>query len=174
MDSGPSITLDQNFYPAHARLFEELMNFVTWDESMKMRKTASFGMPYDYSQMSYEATEIPTCLRDLLECLDLRLGIQFNNCLLNLYETGMNSMGFHSDETKNLRPGTGVAIISLGGERTISFRSMDKSRLVDFILKPGSMLYMDDDVQKAWMHAIRKQDAAEPRISLTWRAIRSD
>lgn len=172
MNDGPGIILDQAFYPKHAMLFTELLVFVNWDESMKARKTASFGQPYDYSQMSYGATDIPACLVDLVECLKATLGILFNNCLLNLYETGQNTMGFHSDETHNLMPGTGVAIVSLGSERTITFRSMDQSRLVDFNLSPGSLLYMDSQVQADWMHAIKKQEIAGPRISLTWRAMR--
>jgi alkylated DNA repair dioxygenase AlkB len=170
----PDIILDQEFYPKHAVLFAELMASVKWDESMKARKTASFGKPYDYSQMSYGATDMPTCLVDVVECLKLRLNILFNNCLLNLYETGQNTMGFHSDETRNLLPGTGVAITSLGSERTITFRSLDQSVFVDYRLMPGSILYMDGEVQDNWMHAIQKQDAAGPRISLTWRAIRSE
>jgi len=172
VNNRPDIILDQGFYPQHAILFTELMASVNWDERMKARKTASFGKPYDYSQMSYGETDIPTCLEELVECLQSKLNIMFNNCLLNLYETGQNTMGFHSDETHNLLPGSGVAIISLGSERAITFRSMDQSTVVDFRLTPGSMLYMGSDVQKEWMHAIKKQDEAGPRISITWRAIR--
>ncbi|MCA9173304.1 MAG: hypothetical protein KDB14_02330 [Planctomycetales bacterium] len=46
MKSGPNIGLDQEFYPQHAMLFAELMASVKWDESMKARKTASYGRPY--------------------------------------------------------------------------------------------------------------------------------
>ena len=147
------------------------MSSVKWDEGMKARKTASFGKPYDYSQMSYQTTEMMPCLMDVAEHLRERLDVSFNNCLLNLYETGQNTMGFHSDETRSLMPGTGVAIVSLGGERTITYRSMDQTILVDYMLKPGSLLYMDSEVQDNWMHSIRKQEVAQPRISLTWRAI---
>lgn len=74
---------------------------VKWNESMKARKTASFGKPYDYSQMSYQTVEMPTSLVDVRESLTHRLNAPFNNCLLNQYETGRNTMGFHSDETRN-------------------------------------------------------------------------
>lgn len=172
MDNQPNIILEQEFYPRHANLFAELMASVEWDERMKARKTASFGKPYDYSQMSYEPKEMLPGLVDVVECLKARLNVSFNNCLLNLYETGVNTMGFHSDETGNLLPETGVAIVSLGSERIITFRSMDQTTLVDYDLKPGSLLYMDNAVQDNWMHSIKKQKIAGPRISLTWRAIR--
>ena len=174
MGEGPEVVLDESFYPQHDALFAELLASVTWDERMRARKTASFGQPYDYSQMSYETTEMPPCLEGVIASLKARLKITFNNCLLNYYETGQNTMGFHADETDNLQPGTGVAIVSLGSERTITYRSMDQTRRVNFQLLPGSLLYMDDDVQRHWTHAIGKQKDAGPRISLTWRAIRSE
>ncbi|MEZ6126988.1 MAG: hypothetical protein R3C49_28050 [Planctomycetaceae bacterium] len=96
--------LDQKFYPKHAELFAELLSSVKWDAGMKVRKTAGFGKPDDYSQLSYGATDLPACLVDLVECLTPKLEIQFNNCLLNLHETGQNTMGVHSDETHNLLP----------------------------------------------------------------------
>lgn len=174
MINQPNILLNHGFYPKHAELFAELMACVIWDESIKARKTASFGKPYDYSQMSYEPKEMPRCLSDVAVCLKDRLGVSFNNCLANLYESGQNTMGFHSDDTSILQPGSGVAIVSLGSDRTITFRSKDQGVLVDCGLIPGSLLYMDASVQENWMHSIRKQTIAEPRISLTWRAIRSD
>ena len=167
----PNIFLDQEFYSEHSHLYEQLMNSVNWDESMKARKTASFGKPYDYSQMAYTTTEMLPCLAVVGRALTNRLTISFNNCLLNYYESGQNTMGFHSDDVKNLLPETGVAITSLGSERTITFRSMDQTTMVDYGLKPGSLLYMGQDVQAQWMHSIRKQSSAGPRISLTWRAI---
>ena len=95
----------------------------------------------------------------------------FNNCLLNYYETGDSSMGFHSDETKFLAPGTGVAIVSLGSTRQITFKSKSEPSIqVPFQLAPGALLYMDASIQADWLHAIKKQGSAGPRISLTWRA----
>lgn len=109
----------------------------------------------------------------LLVMLEKRLNIQFNNCLLNFYETGDNTMGFHSDETTGLVSGTGVAIVSLGSIRDITYRSKSQPQIQrSFPLKPGSLLFMDDVVQENWMHAIKRQKDAGPRISLTWRAFR--
>lgn len=82
-------------------------------------------------------------------------------------------MGFHSDDTTHLIPETGVAIISLGSTRAISYRAIeDHSIIHHFDLNSGSLLYMDDQVQQKWQHAIRRAGGAGPRISLTWRAIK--
>ncbi len=93
--------------------------------------------------------------------LEKRLNIQFNNCLLNFYETGDNTMGFHSDETTGLVSGTGVAIVSLGSIRDITYRSK-KSAPNPTVLPTQTriMLFMDDVVQENWMHAIKRQKDA--------------
>src|SRR5688572_21115340 len=97
----PNVLLDRTFLPTPADLFEEVLRSVTWDESLKARKTASFGRPYDYSQMAYQATDLLPCLGCACDLLSRRLKISFNNCLINYYETSRNTMGFHSDDTAN-------------------------------------------------------------------------
>lgn len=76
-------------------------------------------------------------------------------------------------DTSGLISGTGVAIVSLGSARDITFRNIaDKSIQNSFSLLSGSLLYVDDAVQALWIHAIRNQANAGPSISLTWRAFR--
>lgn len=169
----PQIQIVDSFWQDHVRLFEFLRDSVAWDNRMAARRTASFGQPYNYSQIDYTATPMSPALLDVALQLKSQLDVDFNNCLLNFYETGDNTMGFHSDDTSGLISGTGVAIVSLGSVRDITFRSIaDKSIQHSFLLHPGSLLYMDDAVQALWMHAIKKQANAGPRISLTWRAFR--
>ena len=171
MDDSPKIRLISAVVADHAALFEQLRTTVEWDDRMAARRTASFGKPYNYSQIDYPEKAFPDSLLSLLELLDAILNIRFNNCLLNFYETGDNSMGFHSDDTTQLLPETGVAIISLGSIREITFRSKkDVEVQKSFPLTPGSLLYMDAEIQEDWLHAIKKQKNAGPRISLTWRA----
>lgn len=169
----PPIEIEDDFYSDHEVLFNSLLTSIDWDDRMSARRTASFGRPYNYSQIDYLETPIPFELQALLAMLEKRLSIKFNNCLLNYYETGDNTMGFHSDETTGLVSGTGVAIVSLGSVRDITYRSKTQPEIQrSFPLKPGSLLYMDDLVQEHWMHAIKRQKDAGTRISLTWRAFR--
>ena len=82
-------------------------------------------------------------------------------------------MGYHADDTTGLQANTGVAIVSLGSARNITYRSkLDPTVRHAFNLSPGSLLYMDSALQETWVHAIRKQRDVGPRISLTWRAFR--
>ena len=55
----PKIYLKSDFLDSHLKLFESLKSNTLWDERMKARKTASFGVSYDYSQITYPATLMP-------------------------------------------------------------------------------------------------------------------
>lgn len=116
----PALMLRTGFVDDPDALFTALKTGVAWDERMKARKTASFGVSYDYSQIAYEEAPMPALLEALCVRLEGELGFKPNNCLLNYYPDGKSSMGFHSDETDGLADGTGVAIVSLGSVRTIA------------------------------------------------------
>ena len=47
------IILKESFVSNSVHLFDSLPTNVNWDPRMKARKTASYGVAYNYSQMSY-------------------------------------------------------------------------------------------------------------------------
>jgi len=144
----PPIFLKHDFLPNADTLFTQLKNEVIWDERMRARKTASFGVAYDYSQIAYAPTIIPDFLQIICKAIEGELGFLPNNCLLNFYTNGNSSMGFHSDSTDDLAAGSGVAIISLGSQRHITYRNKaDKTQEFTYPLPPGSLLYMSAAIQ---------------------------
>ena len=156
-------------------LFDQLLAETVWDERMKARKTASFGIAYNYSQIDYADTPFPDHLRELCGPVSDAVGFEPNNCLLNYYPDGASSMGFHSDTATGRTVGTGVAIVSLGAAREMRFRhKRDKERTSSRMLTPGSLVYLDDATQKDWLHAIPKAESSGPRISLSFRSIEPD
>jgi alkylated DNA repair dioxygenase AlkB len=168
----PKILLKEGFVKDPDVLFAELMKTVEWDERMKARKTASYGVSYDYSGITYPQTEMLGSLAPICELIEKELGYRPNNCLLNYYPDGEASMGYHSDSSEELKEGTGVAIISLGSVRTISYRSkLDKEVKYKYPLKNGALLYMSKEIQDEWMHSIPKEKNVGERISLTFRCI---
>jgi alkylated DNA repair dioxygenase AlkB len=167
----PPIYQKHNFLSCPDELFFTLKNTVNWDERMRARKTASFGVSYDYSQIAYPSTAIPPILQRVCEAIESELGFCPNNCLLNYYLDGNSSMGFHSDSSEELAANTGVAIISLGSVRHIVYRSKDKLAEYSYPLENGSLLYMSQEMQAHWLHAIPKMENVGERISLTFRKI---
>jgi alkylated DNA repair dioxygenase AlkB len=167
------ITHIPGFIKAPEDLYRTLLSTISWDESMLARKTVSFGKAYNYSQMSYPDTALLPELEALLDPLCGLCGFVANNCLVNYYPDGSSKMGYHADRTDNLEAGTGIAIVSLGTTRHLRFKHLnDPERVLEYELVPGSLIYMTQDIQKEWLHAIPKAGTTEGRISLTFRRIR--
>ena len=168
----PNITIIENFINNPDSLFIEIRDEVDWDTRIKARKTASFGVAYNYSGITYPEIPMMECLILICHKIDSEIGFFPNNCLMNYYPDGNSKMGYHSDSAAELEKDTGVVIISLGAERHISYRSkLDKEQKVRYKLKNGALLYMYNDVQTKWMHAIPKEKNIGERISLTFRKI---
>jgi len=168
----PDLKIIEDFVESPEELFLYIRDNVVWDERMKARKTASFGVSYDYSGISYPQTEMFPALNSICKRIESDIGYLPNNCLMNFYQDGNSTMGYHSDSSEELLPDTGVAIISLGAEREISYREKaNKDNKVKYLLKKGAILYMDNEVQEKWMHAIPRAPGIGERISLTFRHI---
>ena len=174
MDEAAQICVEyqDDFVIAHEQLMDELRNNVAWDERMRARRTASFGRPYNYSGMVYPEVVIPANIEQIRAAVAVRCAFEPNNCLVNYYELGRYTMGFHADNTTELVAATGVAVVSLGATRTMVFREIaHRDRELRLALRGGSLLYLPPHVHHAWLHGIPRERGAGPRISLTFRAL---
>ena len=172
MSNQPNVLIIDNFLNRPNALFDDLLSLVSWDERMKSRKTASFGISYNYSGISYPPQPMLPQLTTLCDLIQQTVGFYPNNCLLNYYPDSTSTMGYHSDSTEELHPHTGVVIVSLGAERIISYKNKaNKQIILDFLLKNGSLLYMDQQIQHEWLHAIPQSSECTARMSLTFRCM---
>ncbi|SFD89561.1 2OG-Fe(II) oxygenase superfamily protein [Chitinophaga sp. CF118] len=163
----------EEFVSAPEELFRLLKVNVEWDNRMANRKTASFGVAYNYSQLSYPYTRFIPELEDIATRIEEEFGFEPNNCLINYYLDGNSKMGFHSDQTDLLVENTGIAILSVGETRTLRFRKIqEQDELIDFELPSGSLIYMTQEVQRVWQHSIPQSDTSNGRMSLTFRQIK--
>jgi alkylated DNA repair dioxygenase AlkB len=169
-----ALWIEDGFVPNGDDLYSALTGSIAWDERLRARKAASFGSPYDYSGIHWPAAPFPDLLVPVHERVASRLGYRPNNCLAHYYPTGDSTMGFHADSTEELVPGTGIAVVSLGAGRTITFRHQhDRQRLEHYLLKSGSLLYRSPEMQQEWKHALLPAANVGGRISLTFRWMRS-
>src|SRR4029078_8829593 len=90
------------------------------------------------------------------------LSINFNLCLVNIYESGKYNIDYHKDRFTN--PNTMVCGVSLGQERTLAF-----SNNICFNLKNGSLYLMLPPTNEYYEHSIIKDNSTGVRISLTFR-----
>ena len=89
--------------------------------------------------------------------VELETETTYNGVLLNLYRNGKDSMGWHSDNEKELGENPKVASLSLGAER--SFRIRPKSGKGDsfsIALPNNSLLIMNPGFQKLYEHSLPK------------------
>jgi alkylated DNA repair dioxygenase AlkB len=130
------------------------------------------GISYRYSGIEHLAipwTPELIILKDKIENLK---GVTFNSVLANQYRNGRDSMGWHSDDEKELGENPLIASLSLGEERKISFRSKFDKEKLDLKLDSGSLLIMSGATQQNWQHAVPKtKKDIGIRINLTFRKI---
>ena len=100
------------------------------------------------------------------------LKIDFNSVLANYYRDGKDSMGWHSDDEKELGPNPTIASISFGSKRDLVFRNKISKKTLTIPQTNGCLILIDGETQKNWQHSIKKtQKIIGPRINLTFRNI---
>lgn len=113
--------------------------------------------------------------RDLLELkaqVEQTAGVEFNSCLLNLYEEGNTGMAWHSDSERMLAKNAAIASLSLGAQRRFAFKHIQTQEVIALELAHGSLLIMQGQTQTYWRHSLPKMKAVKaPRINLTFRII---
>ena len=187
-DAEVSILHNLDTHASYQSIFDTLHRDTKWQQKRmwmygrwvdQPRMTAWHGDPtrvYKYSGI----TEIPMPWSDVLRELKRRIedctDVEFNSVLLNLYRDQNDSMGFHSDDEKELGPEPTIASVSLGETRTFIFKHKTRKDLkpVSIPLPEGSVLLMKGQTQRHWKHAINRESRmCGPRINLTFRRIYS-
>lgn len=143
---------------------------------LQPRLIAWYGVPnitYTYAQTTLTAAGWTPTLKALQEQLLESTQLNFNSVLANWYRDGQDSMGWHSDNEKELGEQPTIASISLGAARTLHFRTIQKPhQRTSVLLESGSLLVMKGDSQTLWQHQLPKSKKVQAgRINLTFRQI---
>jgi alkylated DNA repair dioxygenase AlkB len=153
---------------------------VVWGKTFTQpRLTAWYGdegSHYTYSGIHLTPLPWSALLLDLKNRIEPIAGTIFNSVLLNYYRDNRDSMGFHSDDERELGDEPVIASLSLGEERTfiLKHKTMKALRPVRLKLASGSLFLMKGETQKYWKHGIDKvAQHCGPRINLTFRCIKN-
>lgn len=141
------------------------------------RKVVWYGdqdYAYHYSGVVKQAQVWHPLLLALKQQIEQITGHVFNSCLANLYENGMQGVGWHSDDEPALRSSHGeetvIASLSLGVTRKFRFKHKTQAENIDLDLYSGQMIVMRGQTQQHWKHMLAKSSKiVEPRINLTFR-----
>ncbi len=132
------------------------------------------GAVYCYSGTVNQPSPWLPELNNLRERLNQFCASEFNSVLVNHYRSGKDSMGWHSDDEKELGPDPVIASLSLGGPRRFLLQHRRRKDLPihEISLENGSLLVMRAGSQQAWRHSVPKtRRAVAPRINLTYRHV---
>lgn len=131
------------------------------------------GKIYSYSGLKLSPNNWIDFLQVLKSRIEISSGYSFNSVLLNWYRDGNDSMGWHSDDEKELGTNPVIASLSLGAPRMFRFRNIqDHKNSFGITLENGSMLLMAGPLQHQWQHSLpRTKRPMGDRINLTFRTI---
>jgi alkylated DNA repair dioxygenase AlkB len=135
------------------------------------------GARYSYSGLLLEPLPWHPLLQHLKTRLEDFTGRSFNSVLANAYRNGRDSMGWHSDDEKELGIEPAIASVSLGASRRFLLRERERTRgerkqSVGLTLEPGSLLMMTGESQQRFQHALpRTRRQTGLRINLTFRLV---
>ena len=133
---------------------------------------AEADLAYTYSGVPRTPHPWKEPLSSLRTACEAHTGQSFNGALLNLYRTGLDAMGWHSDDEAVNGPNPVIASISLGAERRFDFRHKQSREMISVVLPHGSLLVMSGACQTFWLHRIAKTTRqTEPRINVTFRRL---
>ncbi|NTW26433.1 MAG: alpha-ketoglutarate-dependent dioxygenase AlkB, partial [Lentimicrobium sp.] len=101
------------------------------------------GKLYSYSGLKLLPNHWTDSLLEIKSLIEGAVGFGFNSVLLNWYRGGNDSMGWHSDDEKELGPDPVIASLSLGASRTFRFRrKKNHHNSFGLPLENGSLLLM--------------------------------
>ncbi len=132
------------------------------------------GLRYDYSGLSLNPLPWTDLLRAIKRRIEDCTEATFNAVFLNLYRDHNDSMGFHSDDEKELGKNPVIASLTYGSSRTFVLKHKFNKELptVKVQLEAGMVLLMQGKTQHFWKHGINKQTiTCGPRVNLTFRTI---
>ena len=170
-------------YPA---MLDRLIEQTIWrQESIRIygkthqqpRLVAWYGDPgkkYDYSGISLTPLPWTDLLREIRRRIEDCTEATFNSVFLNLYRDHNDSMGFHSDDERELGREPTIASLTFGATRTFVLKHKRDPDLpsVKIPLEAGTVLLMKGKTQQYWKHGILKQrEPCGPRVNLTFRTI---
>jgi alkylated DNA repair dioxygenase AlkB len=164
------------------QLYDALLNNIHWEnervimfgkEIVTKRKVAFFSdssISYRYASKTKIGLPWTSTLLTIKNRVESITKESYNACLLNLYHNGEESMGWHSDNEKEIITNSSIASLSLGANRKFSFKHKVSKETVSIELINGSLLEMKGSVQTHWWHALLKsKKVTAARINLTFR-----
>lgn len=127
---------------------------------------------YYYSGLFIEALPWPKYAEKLRHKLIRDYSLVSNGVLVNSYRDGTESMGWHSDDEKEIESGSDIASVTLGASRDFFIRNKLTKEKTVLTLNSGDLLIMHWPMQQHWEHALPKRmRVKQTRVNYTFRKL---
>lgn len=127
---------------------------------------------YKYSGILMQPMPWTDTLLKLKQQVEAACNCRFNSVLANFYRDGLDKMGYHADNEKELGERPTIASLNLGVTRKFVLKHNTSDEKHELTLTGGSLLVMAGDTQTYYKHAVPQQKKVhDGRINLTFRWI---
>jgi alkylated DNA repair dioxygenase AlkB len=150
-------------------LLEALVDTLDWRHGQRVMWGNIVDEPRLTNPLHLCRAATPRIVDAMALALSHRYGVRFDSCFVNYYRGGSDSVAWHGDRVGRTVPRPLVAIVSLGGPRTLALRPKGGGPSRPFPLYSGDLLVMGGATQHRWEHSVPKVRDAPPRLSVTFR-----
>ena len=135
------------------------------------------SIPTDY----VKPYEFPPILWSLKRKIEKAYGVEFNGCLVGLFDNPEQKIGYHSDSSKSMGEDPYIGSVSLGAPRKFNIKPNKNQNTeqkgteqnpVSVKLGHGDLVVMRKNANRKYLHAVMKDPACNEdnvRINLTFR-----
>ena len=153
---------------------EELGKVKVYNTEHAPRWFQNYGRSYTFSKVVHKEEPITDpYLVHLLHWVQTHSGRPYNGLLVNWYQDGSHSIGWHSDKENELVPGSCIYSFSFGQERDFHIRKRDtQGDVIKLKLCNNSLLIMGENMQSHYQHSVPKRALSScpgRRINVTMR-----
>lgn len=166
----------EELYALHPQQVGQVMMFGKKVNTPRYQQ--SYGVPYQFSGMNHEALPFPDneTLKRLKKYVEDKEGCEYAQMLINWYDNGDHYIGKHSDDEKQIVPGSSIYSFSLGSDdRIFRIRAKHESTpgikcYIDLEMPHGTLIIMGGEMQKHYTHEVPKsKKIKDRRINVTFR-----
>lgn len=143
------------------------------DSPRKVCAFSSDGKTYSYAGFTRGSVKWTPELYRLKVKLENTFGETFNYALVNRYDDGSDYIGWHSDNEKDICPGSTIISVSLGQKRKFMIKDIKTGKeKYGIALEDGSLITMEGNMQEIYKHCVPKsKQKMSTRYNITFRNI---
>ena len=174
LDRSSSVLHQPHWLVGADAAFDEIVEATAWRSMRRPMYDRVVDVPRLIATEDRDSVASGTALATVVEAVEALLGVRSHHIGLNLYREGSDSVTWHRDRMGRQRDWSVIALVSLGGPRTLSVRPWSgagvRAPTRHFPLASGDLFVMAGACQRDWEHAVLKTARAAPRISVALRS----